>query len=101
MIKSGEDLHWVVDQLKLGLRQGGVRDNRSTRYSVGPNQFGRDLSPLGRSTRYRLNKSGSRRASSPYGGVHSYGYGRSGRADGLMTPDYSKRMPGGRRGNMF
>ena len=95
MIKSGEDLHWVVDQLKLGLKHvgAGLRDNHSTRYSVA----GRDLSPLGRSSRYRM-RSGNRpgRATSPYGGAHSYSYGRTGRQDGMMTPDYSRKGGPGR-----
>ena len=71
MIKSGEDLQSVVDDLKLGLRQGGAR---STRYSVGPNRFGCDLSPLGRTSKYRYSgRSGNRsgRATSPYGGPYS------------------------------
>jgi hypothetical protein len=104
MIKSGEDLHWVVNQLKLGLRHGGgglLRDNHSARYSIGPNHFGRDLSPHGRTSTFRM-RSGNRggRATSPYGGGHSYSYGRTGRTDGLMTPDYSsKRLPGRMRTN--
>ena len=71
MIKSGEDLQSVVDQLKLGLRQG---DARSARYSVGSYRYGRDLSPLGRTSKYRYSgRSGNRsgRATSPYGGAYS------------------------------
>ena len=68
MIKSVEDLQSVVDDLKFGMRQGGAR---STKYSVDPNCFCRDLSSLGRTSKYRYSgRSGNRsgRATFPYGG---------------------------------